>query len=101
MSIHYILAQEEASIPASLAQKAIPVGTVSYVEELDTGVFPEIQYCYDLVVPTEFTPRVNDGEVDGFYCETIDQASKTHTAYGHWFNNLSTTGSSTSTALRV
>ncbi|XP_034029030.1 thiamin pyrophosphokinase 2 [Thalassophryne amazonica] len=58
--------QEEACIPADLAETARPVGSVSYTYEDDEGVFPESQFVFDLRLPVGFKPRIGDGEVQDF-----------------------------------
>lgn len=59
--------QEEAGMPTELADRAIPVGAVSYCREDDGGLKPDVMYCYDLELPTDFTPIGTDGEVETFY----------------------------------
>ena len=56
--------EEEASIPMTVAQSAIPTGAVSYTAMNSLGFCPEIQYCYDL--ETGITPMVHDNEVERF-----------------------------------
>ncbi|XP_046852027.1 nudix hydrolase 24, chloroplastic-like [Xenia sp. Carnegie-2017] len=62
---------EEASVPASLARKAVPCGAISYCYEDERGIFPEVEFVYDLKLPDDFHPSVNDGEVEEFYCWPI------------------------------
>jgi len=59
-------AEEEASIPKSLAMQAVPVGSVSYWLEAPNGLKPDVLFCYDLRVPADFRPRNRDGEVGDF-----------------------------------
>uniref|UniRef100_A0A1I8HEM0 Pre-mRNA-splicing factor SLU7 n=1 Tax=Macrostomum lignano TaxID=282301 RepID=A0A1I8HEM0_9PLAT len=59
-------AQEEAGIPAALLDSLQPVGTVSYFYEDERGVFPDVEYCYDLALPDTFSPVSVDGEVAEF-----------------------------------
>ncbi|KAF0036522.1 hypothetical protein F2P81_011834 [Scophthalmus maximus] len=65
--------QEEACIPAAIAEKARPVTTISYTYEDEEGVFAESQFVYDLELPLEFKPRVGDGEVQEFYLLPMDK----------------------------
>jgi len=58
---------EEASIPASLAAKAVPVGAVTYCCEVDGGLRPDVLFCYDLELPESFEPKNSDGEVAAFH----------------------------------
>ncbi|CAK6968707.1 thiamin pyrophosphokinase 2 [Scomber scombrus] len=68
--------QEEACIPAALAEKARPVTTVSYTYEDDEGVFAETQFVFDLELPLQFKPTVGDGEVQEFYLLPIDKVKE-------------------------
>ncbi|XP_044175270.1 uncharacterized protein [Acropora muricata] len=64
---------EEASISEELAKTACPAGSVSYFFEDERGLFPEIQFVYDLKLPETFQPINSDGEVAEFYCWPIDK----------------------------
>uniref|UniRef100_A0A3B4YFQ1 Thiamin pyrophosphokinase 2 n=1 Tax=Seriola lalandi dorsalis TaxID=1841481 RepID=A0A3B4YFQ1_SERLL len=68
--------QEEACIPAAIAEKAHPVTTVSYTYEDEEGVFAESQFVFDLELPLEFKPKVGDGEVQDFYLLPIDKVKQ-------------------------
>ncbi|XP_058498351.1 thiamin pyrophosphokinase 2 [Solea solea] len=68
--------QEEACIPAAIAEKARPVSTVSYTYEDEEGVFPECQFVFDLELPRDFKPRIGDGEVQDFYLLPIDKVKE-------------------------
>ncbi|XP_028266033.1 thiamine pyrophosphokinase 2 [Parambassis ranga] len=68
--------QEEACIPAAIAEKAYPVATVSYTYEDEEGVFPESQFVFDLELPIEFKPQVGDGEVQDFYLLPLDKVKE-------------------------
>ncbi len=57
---------EEAAIPPALARRAIAVGAITYNYEADGGLRPDVQYCYDLELPAEFTPHNADGEIAEF-----------------------------------
>ncbi len=58
--------EEEASIPRQLAQRARPVSAISYAYDLPVGLRPDVIFNYDLRLPADFTPQVNDDEVDSF-----------------------------------
>jgi hypothetical protein len=58
--------EEEASIPEALARQAVSVGAISYCLEQPAGLKPDVLFCYDLEVPTDFTPRNVDGEIAAF-----------------------------------
>ncbi|KAL2103300.1 hypothetical protein ACEWY4_000168 [Coilia grayii] len=68
--------EEEACIPACIAEKARPVGTVSYTYEDDEGVFPECQFVFDLELPLDFKPKIGDGEVQNFYFYPIEKVKE-------------------------
>jgi 8-oxo-dGTP pyrophosphatase MutT (NUDIX family) len=59
-------AEEEASIPAQLIARAVPVGAITYLMENDIGIRDGVLFVYDLEVPAEFTPQNRDGEVVDF-----------------------------------
>lgn len=59
-------AGEEAAIPPMLATKAVQVATIGYAMERPEGLRRDILYCYDLMLPNEFTPKAADGEVESF-----------------------------------
>jgi 8-oxo-dGTP pyrophosphatase MutT (NUDIX family) len=58
--------EEEAAIPAALIQRAMPVGAVSYRMETELGIRDDVLFVYDLELPSDFTPRCNDGEIVEF-----------------------------------
>ena len=66
---------EEAAIPAALAARAVPVGAISYAADLDEGIRPDVQFCYDLELPGDFAPRAADGEVEEFALLPIDEVA--------------------------
>ncbi|XAO71845.1 MAG: NUDIX domain-containing protein [Acetobacteraceae bacterium] len=59
-------AAEEAGIPASLSRQAQQVGLLNYVQNRPEGLRRDTLYCYDLILPEDFTPRPVDGEVTRF-----------------------------------
>lgn len=67
---------EEAAIDAELANRAVPVGTVSYCAEHPRGLKPDVLYCYDLELPPDFQPRCTDGEVDEFLRLPLDEVAR-------------------------
>jgi len=68
---------EEADIPAALATKAVPVGTISYVTSRTEGLRDDILFNFDLLLPSDFTPVNTDGEVDEFYLWPIEKICET------------------------
>lgn len=67
---------EEACVPAALANKAVPVSTISYTYEDEEGVFAESQFVFDLELPPDFRPAVGDGEVQDFYLLPITEVQQ-------------------------
>ncbi len=59
-------AGEEAAVPAALAAQATRVGRIRYDMERAEGLRRDLLYCYDLVLPEDFTPSPSDGEVEAF-----------------------------------
>jgi hypothetical protein len=59
-------ADEEASIPPSIAERAIPVGAVSYRMETEGGIRDDVLFVYDLEMPAGFVPQNRDGEIVHF-----------------------------------
>ncbi len=57
---------EEAMIPAALAERAVPVGAVSYVMETRLGIRDDVLFAYDLKLPADFVPQNRDGELAEF-----------------------------------
>jgi len=64
---------EEAGIPAEMASKAVPVGTVTYCREIEKGLKPDVLYCYDLALPGDFQPRCTDGEMSDYSLLPIEE----------------------------
>ncbi len=60
-------AWEEAAIPAALAALARPVGAISYCQETEQGLKPDVMFNYDMELPADFVPDNTDGEVAEFY----------------------------------
>ncbi|KAF5482071.1 hypothetical protein F2P56_002667 [Juglans regia] len=58
--------EEEAGIPRSIANEAIPVGAVSYMDIDGYRYKRDVLLCYDLKLPESFRPENQDGEVDSF-----------------------------------
>ena len=59
-------AAEEAAMDAALALRAVPVGTISYRMETETGLRRDTLFVYDLDLPADFVPRNTDGEIVAF-----------------------------------
>ena len=65
-------AAEEADVPEALARRAYSVGAISYCAETSDGLKPDVQFCFDLEVPADFTPRNTDGEIAEFMLMPIE-----------------------------
>ncbi len=65
--------EEEASIPHHLATRAVPVSAITYRYDLAVGLRPDVAFVYDLCLPPDFVPRVNDDEVESFALLPIDE----------------------------
>jgi isopentenyldiphosphate isomerase len=76
--------REEAGMDPSLADRARPVGAVTYCRASRRGLKPDVIYCYDLEVPEGFTPRCTDGEVEAFYLWPVEQVMETVRATGEF-----------------
>lgn len=59
-------AGEEAGIPPALAGQARPAGRIAYTMERQEGLRRDCLLCYDLDLPSDFTPHPNDDEVAVF-----------------------------------
>ncbi|HQT47295.1 MAG TPA: NUDIX domain-containing protein [Acidocella sp.] len=59
-------AEEEATLPATLAANAKPVGRFCYNMERPEGLRRDVIFAYDLELPESFTPTPADGEVESF-----------------------------------
>ncbi|OAY85155.1 Nudix hydrolase 20, chloroplastic [Ananas comosus] len=53
--------EEEAGIPRSISNNAIPVGAVSYTDIEGYRYKRDVLFCYDLRLPADFIPK-NEGE---------------------------------------
>ena len=70
-------AGEEAAIPPTLAQQAVPVGQVTYAMVRPEGLRRDRLVCYDLTLPADFQPVPADGEVEAFELWPIERALET------------------------
>ncbi|KAF9910243.1 hypothetical protein EC991_006972 [Linnemannia zychae] len=66
---------EEASVPLEIAERAVPVGTISYTKlsKDETSTQPETQIVYDLELPNDFIPKPCDTEVENFRLWTMTE----------------------------
>ncbi len=66
-------AGEEAGVPPELAARAVPVGTISYCHEMPDGLKPDVQFAFDLELPSGFVPRNADGEIESFHLWPVER----------------------------
>jgi 8-oxo-dGTP pyrophosphatase MutT (NUDIX family) len=65
-------AWEEAGVPETLAQHIKSSGATRTSHDTAEGLHAEIVFAHDLIVPDDFTPANQDGEVAEFLCVPID-----------------------------
>lgn len=66
-------AQEEAGVPPDLATRARYVGRINYALDRPEGLRRDVLHCYDLMLPSDFTPVAEDGEVESFHLTPIKE----------------------------
>ncbi len=65
---------EEAGVPLEYSRTHLKaVGMVSYCLETKMGLRPDLIYCFDLVLPPDFTPQNQDGEVAAFFNHSLEE----------------------------
>ncbi|KAL7531471.1 hypothetical protein ACHAXR_004061 [Thalassiosira sp. AJA248-18] len=77
---------EEAGIPPEITRRGIqPAGAISYENYDDEegtksegeGVMSRVVlFCFDLVLPSDFIPSANDGEVESFFTWGLDDIAR-------------------------
>ncbi|CAB3784698.1 hypothetical protein LMG28688_01922 [Paraburkholderia caffeinitolerans] len=67
---------EEAGIAAELASQARPGRTVHVLQSLPEGTQAEQIFVYDLLLPADFAPHNQDGEVGEHRLARIDEAAR-------------------------
>ncbi|WP_428487293.1 NUDIX domain-containing protein [Rhodopila sp.] len=70
-------AGEEASIPPALAARATEASVLDYTMERAEGLRRDFLYCYDLNLPSDFTPVAADGEVEAFELWPVERVMDT------------------------
>ncbi|EPZ35712.1 hypothetical protein ROZALSC1DRAFT_27132 [Rozella allomycis CSF55] len=64
--------KEEANLDVcSIGSDLKEVGTISYINSIEEGIYPETQYIFDLEIGDSFEPQNTDGEVSAFHCMPI------------------------------
>lgn len=61
-------AMEEANIPETLTHTLRYEGPFNYLAEYNKTIRNECIFVFDLALPEKFSPTINDGEVEDFYC---------------------------------
>jgi len=69
-------AWEEAGIPGDIVSSARPAGFVRIFREQPDGIHRETIHVHDLLLPPDFEPRNEDGEVAGFRLVEIEQVAE-------------------------
>lgn len=64
---------EEACIGPTLAERARPAGLTTMVVEAMEGLRVGVQFNFDLVLPADFQPRNEDGEVSEFQLWSMER----------------------------
>lgn len=65
--------EEEASIPPTLAERAVPVGAIRYRMEHQGWLRNDTVFVYDLELPADFEPINRDGEIESFRLMELDE----------------------------
>jgi len=76
--------EEEAGIPEELTKRGIkPAGVISYenyggrLKDEGEGVMNRVVlFCFDLMLPEDFVPTANDGEVESFFTWSLEDISQ-------------------------
>ncbi|MFC7333013.1 DUF4743 domain-containing protein [Rhodocista pekingensis] len=81
-------AHEEAGLPAAVADRARPVGVISYLLENGSGLKPDTLFCYDLELPDGLVPRNTDGEVERFELWPLHRVAESVAGSDDWKFNV-------------
>ncbi|OIO68582.1 MAG: DUF4743 domain-containing protein [Zetaproteobacteria bacterium CG_4_9_14_3_um_filter_49_83] len=68
--------EEEAGMPKHLVARAVSTGQISYRRENRAGLRSDTIFCYDIALPTDFSPMCTDGEVAEFYLWPLDEVAR-------------------------
>ncbi len=66
-------AYEEARLPAAMAEKARPAGTISYANSMIDGARRDTIFVYDLELPEDVIPEPDGREVQSFMCLPVEE----------------------------
>lgn len=79
---------EEAGLTPETADRARPVGIVTYLLENGAGLKPDTLFCYDLELPADLVPRNTDGEVERFELWPLDRVAESVRDSDDWKFNV-------------
>ncbi|HEX6811756.1 MAG TPA: DUF4743 domain-containing protein [Planctomycetota bacterium] len=78
---------EEAGLGADLAERAVPIGSISYVQQDQLSLKPDTLACFDLELPAAFVPQPADGEVEEFALWPVAEVAASLRDGGPWKPN--------------
>ena len=67
---------EEAGMTQELAASAIATGHISYRRETEAGLRTDTIFCYDIALPSTFSPQNTDGEVAEFHLWPLEEVMR-------------------------
>ncbi|CAG0892786.1 unnamed protein product [Cyprideis torosa] len=66
-------AEEEAGIPEVLLKDMKAAGIVSFFHDCPRGMYPSTEFMFEVELPSSFTPKNMDGEVDEFRLVSLQE----------------------------
>jgi len=69
-------AWEEARLPASMMERAISVGFVSYLLDTPEGISPDTMFTYDVELPDNFEPCTDGQEIQAFTLYPVEELTR-------------------------
>ena len=66
--------EEECSLPRDWAARAVKVAEITYGMERPEGLRRDLLHCFDLILPPDWVPVPNDGEVQEFRLLPLGEA---------------------------
>ena len=69
-------ADEEANMTPELIARAKPAGCICYTITNEYGTSPEVEFVYDIELPSSYNPANNDGEVDNFQLLSVEEVKE-------------------------
>ncbi len=68
--------EEEAGMAPQLAARAVAAGHISYRRETAAGLRTDTIFCYDITLPSGFSPVCTDGEVAEFFLWPLEEVAR-------------------------